>query len=256
MFKGEGLGWVLFKELIQTGGVFKKQNIVDRHKMFTKIRSYSLYNADQNNEDSISSTLRKKRFEFFKEYSKKFEKPIKIIDLGGTDYYWKNIGFINNDEYHITILNIKQQEVKDLKNISFVKKDARDLNFIKDKEYDLVYSNSMIEHLNKLNEQKELAGEIQRIGKKFFIQTPNYYFPVEPHFLFPLFQYLPVKMKSKLISKYDLGWYQKQFNKKEASDIASSIRLLKKKELEEIFPGCKIYCEKYFCLNKSFIVYN
>lgn len=224
--------------------------------MISKIKSYLLYNADQNNEDSISSKFRQKRFKFFMEYSKKFDKPIKIIDLGGSDYYWKTKGFTNIDEYQITILNIQQQDLKDLKNISFLKKDARDLSFIKDKEYDLVYSNSMIEHLNSFSEQKTLAKEIQRIGKKYFIQTPNYYFPVEPHFLFPLFQYLPVGMKSKLVSNYDLGWYQKQFNKKDADDMASSIRLLKKNELEEIFPGCKIYCEKYMGLNKSFIVYN
>ncbi|MEO6695109.1 MAG: class I SAM-dependent methyltransferase [Ignavibacteria bacterium] len=224
--------------------------------MFSRVKSYFLQNADQNNEDSISSHLRKKRFEFFKKYTKDFNKPLKILDLGGSDYYWKNIGCLNDDNYKITILNIHPQELNGLNNTSFIEKDARDLSFIKDNEYDIIYSNSMIEHLNNFEEQKLLAKEIQRIGKKYFIQTPNYYFPVEPHFLFPFFQYLPVKIKSKLISKYDLGWYKMQADKKEAYKIASSIRLLKKNELLEIFPGCKIYCEKYFSLDKSFIVYN
>lgn len=223
--------------------------------MISKVKSYFVYNADQNNRDSISSNLRKKRFEFFKDFTKNFKKPLKIIDLGGSDYYWENIGFVNSEEYQITILNIEEQETKNLKNFTFIKRDAKDLNFIKDNEYDVVYSNSMIEHLDKLEDQKEIAKEIQRIGKNYFIQTPNYYFPMEPHFLFPFFQYLPLNTKANLISKHSLGWFKKQSDIVKAREVASSIRLLKKHELEEMFPGCKIYCEKYFNLNKSFIAY-
>ena len=224
--------------------------------MLSRLRSYLLTNADQTQENSISSEQRKKRFGFFLEYCKELNKPLKIIDLGGSDYYWKQLNMTDNRDFEILILNNENQNTDSFSNIKFMKKDVRNLDFIKDKEYDLVYSNSLIEHLNSFEDQKKLANEIKRIGKRYFIQTPNYYFPVEPHFLFPFFQFLSVEMKTKLISKYDMGWYKKQTDFVKAKELAQSIRLLKENELKDIFGGCKIYKEKYYFLTKSFIVYS
>lgn len=224
--------------------------------MLDIIKSYLLYNANQNNEGSISFKLRKKRLEFFSKFCETIEKPVRILDLGGSDYHWRNSDFKDNKSFHITLINTEVQNIKDFRNISFIKRDVRDLTFFDDKEYDVVYSNSMFEHLNKFEEQKKIAGEVIRIGKHYFIQTPNYYFPVEPHFLFPFFQFLSDDLKTKLVSKYSQGWYNKQTDESKARRLATSIRLLKKNEIMRIFPGSKIYSEKYFFLNKSFIIYN
>ncbi|MEO8446615.1 MAG: class I SAM-dependent methyltransferase [bacterium] len=224
--------------------------------MLKKIKSYLLFNANQNNEDSISNKSRKKRNEFFLEYSSGFAKPIRILDLGGSDYHWRNLKLNNNKDFHITIINTEIQDTKNFINMSFIKRDVRDLSMFDDKEYDIVYSNSLIEHLNKHEEQKKLAEEIRRIGRHYFIQTPNYNFPIEPHFLFPFFQFLSTKTKASLIKKYDLGWYIKQSDDAKARELAGSIRLLKKDELKKLFPEAKIYEEKYLFLNKSFIAYN
>lgn len=224
--------------------------------MFGKLRSYLLHNANQKNENSISKQLREKRLKFFSEFCAKFEKPVNILDLGGSDYHWRNSEFINNKDFHITVLNTENQNTRDLKNFSFLKRDATDLKFFEDKEYDVVYSNSLLEHINKFDEQKKLAEEVVRIGKHYFVQTPNYYFPVEPHFLFPFFQFLPAEKKVSLIRKYDLGWFNKETDAVKASELANSVRLLKESELKKIFPNGKIFCEKYFLLKKSFIVYS
>ncbi|MDQ3020004.1 MAG: class I SAM-dependent methyltransferase [Bacteroidota bacterium] len=224
--------------------------------MIKKIKSYLLYNANQNNEDSISNKLRKKRLEFFLKFCDHLKKPVTILDLGGSDYHWRNSNFRNNKDYHIMIVNNEVPDIKNFRNICFIKKDVRDLEFFDDKEYDLVYSNSLLEHLNKFEEQKNLAEEIKRIGKHHFIQTPNYYFPLEPHFLFPFFQFLSDKAKTNLLLKYNLGWYGRQDEQSKALELSSSIRLLKKSELKDIFPGSQIYTEKYFFLNKSFTVYS
>lgn len=220
------------------------------------LRKYLLYNANQTNENSVSSKQRKKRFEYFKEYCSKLKKPLKIIDIGGSDYYWKSLGFNGDENFNIDIINIEDQMTESFKNISFIKKDVRDLGFIKDKEYDLVFSNSMIEHLRSFEEQKKLAKEIRRVGKNYFIQTPNYYFPVEPHFLLPFFQFLSDDMKTKLVNKFDLGWFKKQTDIVKAKELATSVNLLKEKDLKKLFPDCKIYREKYLLLNKSFIAHN
>lgn len=223
--------------------------------MFEKLRSYLLYNANQNNERSISGKLREKRLKFFYDFCSNLGKPVKILDLGGSDYHWKNSEFINNKDFHITVVNIENQNTNELRNFSFIKRDVSDLSFFEDKEYDVVYSNSLIEHIENFSKQKKLAEEIVRIGKHFFVQTPNYYFPVEPHFLFPFFQFFPDRMKIMFIMRYDLGWYKKEKDKVKAAGLAASIHLLKEQELKEIFPEGKIYYEKYLSFKKSFIIY-
>ena len=223
--------------------------------MLGKLRSYLLYNADQNNENSISKKLRVKRFKFFSEFCKELHKPVNILDLGGSDYHWRDSEFRSNKDFHITIVNTEHQNTEGFNNLSFIKKDVTDLKFFDDNEYELVYSNSLLEHINNFTKQKILAEEIRRIGRHYFIQTPNYYFPMEPHFLFPLFQFFPDKLKTKLIMNYDLGWFKKETDIIKANELASSVRLLKESELKEIFPNSRIYYEKYFLLNKSFIIY-
>jgi len=222
--------------------------------MYSALRKYLLKNANQNNPDSISNMQRQKRFNVFVEFSKQFNSPVKIIDIGGSDYYWKNLLEKMPGGLKVTILNVEKQKPE--AGFEYICHDARNLDFIRDKEYDIVYSNSMIEHLEDFDSQKNLAGEIMRIGKKYFVQTPNFYFPVEPHFLFPFFQFLPENIKVKLAMKHNLGWYQKQSNLQDAEKLVNSIRLLKKNELLALFPDGIILKEKYFMFTKSFIIHN
>lgn len=224
--------------------------------MIRKLRQYLVEQANQNNENSISNKLRKKRFEFFEDYSSKLKKPLHILDLGGSDYHWRNSNFANNKDYRITLVNIENQNLKGLNNISFIKLDVSGLGYFRDREFELVYSNSLIEHLPSFDDQKKLAEEIMRIGMHYFVQTPNFNFPIEPHFLFPFFQYLSDETKVKLLMKHQLGWYEKQSSRDEALKLARSINMLNKNKLMQIFPGGKIIPEKYFALTKSFIVYN
>ncbi|MEO8666201.1 MAG: class I SAM-dependent methyltransferase [Ignavibacteria bacterium] len=223
--------------------------------MTEKMRSYLLYNADQTKNNSVSGRMRRKRMEFFRKFTDGLKKPLRILDVGGSDYHWRDSDFVNNRNYYITIVNTELQDMKDLRNICFIKRDVSDLGFFDNKEYDIVYSNSLLEHLNTFEQQMFVSDEMRRIGKHYFVQTPNYYFPVEPHFLFPFFQFLSESLKTKLIMRYDLGWFQKEIDETRARELARSIRLLKKDELLKLFPDAKFYSEKYFLLNKSFIAY-
>ncbi|HMQ67697.1 MAG TPA: class I SAM-dependent methyltransferase [Ignavibacteria bacterium] len=222
-----------------------------------KIKSYLLYNANQNNENSVSERSRKKRSDFFREFCIKLNMPfpLSILDLGGSDYHWRRSGFVNNKDFQITMVNTEDQDLSGMDNFIYLKKDVTDLGNFSDEEFDIVYSNSLIEHINTEDLQFKLAEDIRRIGKHYFIQTPNYYFPLEPHFLFPFFQYLPVNVRAGLVKNFDLGWYDKQPDKEKALELASSIKLLSQKELKKLFPDGNIYHEKYLFLNKSFIIY-
>ena len=86
-------------------------------------------------------------------------------------------------------------------------------------------------------------------------KTPNKYFFVEPHYIFPFFQYLPSKIQYKILTKTKLSRLRK-WDKKFARQYLKEIRLLTLNELKEIFPGSKIYQEKFFGMSKSFTAYN
>ncbi|MCI0450327.1 MAG: class I SAM-dependent methyltransferase [Chlorobi bacterium] len=211
--------------------------------------------ADNTNRNSIVNKWRKKRFKIFKEMLDGIPKPVKILDIGGTENFWIQMDFVNFPDVTITILNSQEINIT-LPYFKFVKGDAKDMNMFADNEFDIAFSNSVIEHVGNYNDQKKTANEIKRVAKRYFVQTPNYYFPMEPHFLFPFFQFLPLKIKIFLLMNFKMGWYEKCNSYEEVLKLINSIRLLKKRELEIFFPFCRINREKLFGLTKSFIITN
>jgi len=203
----------------------------------------------------ISTKLRQKRFKIFKSMLNQFKSDnITILDVGGTEQYWENMNYIN-ENLNITILNLTAIPTK-YDNIKSVVGDARDLKQYSDKSFDIVFSNSVIEHLNTFIDQKRMAKEIKRVGKKYYIQTPNYYFPLEPHFMFIGFQWLPLYLKIRVLKYYNSGYKHRIKNKESAIRIANSIRLLKEKEIKKLFPKSKINKERFLGLTKSFVITN
>lgn len=214
--------------------------------MFRKI-------LDNTDPGSLANKFRRKRFLLFTEFIKDLERPVKILDIGGTENFWKQMGIYGNNDYLITILNLDEPDKTIDRNFEFVKGDALDLRHYNDKSFDVVFSNSVIEHIEIIEDRQKMANEIMRIGKRFFVQTPNYYFPFEPHFLLPFFQYLPKFIKIWLLLHFDIGWFKKCSSKAEALKLLNSNRLLTIKELRTYFTNCKIIKEKYLIFTKSLI---
>ena len=214
--------------------------------MFRKI-------LDNTDPGSLANKFRRKRFLLFTEFIKDLERPVKIFDIGGTENFWKQMGIYGNNDYLITILNLDEPDKTIDRNFEFVKGDALDLRHYNDKSFDVVFSNSVIEHIEIIEDRQKMANEIMRIGKRFFVQTPNYYFPFEPHFLLPFFQYLPKFIKIWLLLHFDIGWFKKCSSKAEALKLLNSNRLLTIKELRIYFTNCKIIKEKYLIFTKSLI---
>jgi SAM-dependent methyltransferase len=103
----------------------------------------------------------------------------------------------------------------------FVRADAsEDLPFADD-EFDLVYCSSVIEHVPPQRRQR-FAGELRRVGRGWYVQTPAFSFPLEPHALLPAAHWLPVPLR-KLYWRYGAAgdWEQ--------------ISLLRRAELERLF---------------------
>jgi hypothetical protein len=124
-----------------------------------------------------------------------------------------------------------------------------------DKQFDVVFSNSVIEHVGDFADQRRMADEVQRVGRRYYVQTPNRYFPMEPHFLFPLFGVLPIPVRAFLLRHLSLGWYTKIGDRAESFRVARSIRLLTRRELLSLFPGAQLVRERVAGLTKSYTVF-
>ncbi|NER98737.1 MAG: methyltransferase domain-containing protein [Symploca sp. SIO1B1] len=213
---------------------------------------------DHRRSNSWATKLRKKRLSLLKSLITSVPTPLKILDIGGKQAFWENAAFFNQElkGLEIILLNLDPEQVT-VTHPSFqgVVGTATDMKQFADNSFDVVFSNSVIEHVGDYNAQRQMANEVMRVGKRYFVQTPNLYFPVEPHFVFPFFQFLPISFRVWLLTHFDLGWMKKVTDKQEARRYVTSIRLLNKQELINLFPDAKLYEEKLFGLNKSLIVY-
>ncbi len=132
--------------------------------------------------------------------------------------------------------------------------DATDLSRFADDEFEVAVSNSVIEHLPTFELQERMAAEMRRVGRRAYLQTPNRHFPVEPHFLFPFFGILPMRVRAFLLGRMDLGWHRRQPDLAAALADVRSIRLLTGGELRRLFPEARIVRERALGLTKSYIV--
>ena len=214
---------------------------------------FMLKYADNNCRDSLACKMRKRRFEYFKKYVLQLPKPIKILDIGGTQEFWEMMDFVNEHSIQITLLNIDHQQIRYF-NFESIIGSVTELLCFSNFEFDVVFSNSVIEHVGPFWAQKKMADQIVRIGKRFFVQTPNYFFPIEPHFLVPGFQWLPLNIRAFLLKYFNLGWYKKTSNYESAMEDVSSVHLLTKGKLAQLFPSGKIIEEKFLGFTKSFII--
>lgn len=207
------------------------------------------------NPNSLANRIRRKRFQLFLDLTKNFNgnDPIKILDIGGVHHFWTSMDLSELRDYHIIFLNIWPESTKsELPNSCYMLGDGRNMPQFQDNEFDIVFSNSVIEHVGGFRDQKKMAEEAIRVGKSIFIQTPNRRFPIEPHFLLPLFQYYPLKIRAFLHSRFKLGWWEKANCYHEAYEEVESIRLISKSEFKYLFPKAKIIEEKFLFLTKSF----
>ncbi len=211
--------------------------------------------ADNTTAGSLANRFRQKRFAWFSEKLETIERPVRILDLGGTTNYWHQMDSEEFSGLEIVLLNLEAEQFTQPV-VESLSGDARDLSRFADNQFDLVFSNSVIEHVGSLSDQQKMAREIARVGKRYVVQTPNYYFPIEPHFLFPFFQFLPFWIRKFLVKNFSLGWTQRVTSDEEAQTLVNSVRLMSKKELVRAFPGAEFYFERCFGLTKSFTVFS
>lgn len=212
--------------------------------------------GDNSNEQSVATRLRRRRFQIFLDMIRDAPGRVSVLDIGGRPQYWNIMtsGTSLIQKLQVTLLNVETHVVSH-PNLTAHVGDGRGMPQFADKQFDIVFSNSTIEHVGNFQDQMRMASEIKRVGQRFYIQTPNRYFPIEPHFVFPFFQFFPVWLRARLIQRFDLGWYARMPERQDAVRQATSIRLLSRKEVVQLFKEATIFEEKYYGLVKSFVAY-
>ena len=208
--------------------------------------------ADPN---SLSARMRRRRFDLFLDLVKDLPRPMRILDLGGRQKFWEVMGFSDSSDVHITVANVEPVDARS-ENFTSLQADATNLHMIKDQEFDIAFSNSVIEHVGNYAQQRKMANEMQRVAKSYFLQTPNYWFPMEAHVLVPGFQWMPDQMKMQVVRNFKTGRDRKRYTDiEEARERVESIQLLTRRQLMELFPGGNLYEERFMGLVKSLVVY-
>ncbi|MGH7336124.1 MAG: methyltransferase domain-containing protein [Myxococcota bacterium] len=213
--------------------------------------------ADNTSSRSVATRLRRRRFRLVLDLLADLPGPIAVLDVGGRQAYWDSVLPAEAPiatRLTITLLNLEPLAVS-RPGMTAVVGDARSLVRYRENQFDLVFSNSMIEHVETFEEQRQIAAEIRRVGRRYCVQTPNRYFPIEPHFLFPGFQFLPLAARVALVRRFRLGWCPRLPDAEQARACVQSIRLLTRREVRSLFPEAVLYQERFLGWVKSFVAY-
>ena len=204
---------------------------------------YSFYRA-------FSPRFREERFQLFLNLFTPGDRT-SILDVGGHSSYWQHVPISSQ----ITILNLTPTDptLKYPERFTYRMGDGRNLPF-PDQSFDIVHSNSVIEHLRTYDDQQRFAREALRVGRNVFVQTPNRWFPIEPHLITPFFHYLPKKFQRFFLPWLSLRGLFRAGDNLELKELFEEVRLLSHSEVKRLFPTCSIHRERLFGLTKSFMV--
>lgn len=220
---------------------------------------------DLTNKNSLRSKLRKKRVKHLVNLisliiSKEKLSTIKICDIGGTYRYWLIFPFekFKDCSFEITLVNLANTIKSERENYSTLLNQTNvkffeeigngcNMNNKEDNAYDLSHSNSVIEHVGNWSNIKDFSSETKRIGKYYFIQTPNYWFPIEPHYFLPLVHFFPRPIHTRLIMLL------KKRNFDTATSNFEDNRMLSESEFKYVYKNSRHITEWYYFFKKSFI---
>jgi SAM-dependent methyltransferase len=201
----------------------------------------------------ISRHFRQRRMERFA-VRMRVGKETRILDVGGSPETWRLLPFAPR----VTLLNIPMSIEERDRAFTWVAGDGCALPFA-DGSFDIVFSNSVIEHVGDAARQEAFARETMRVGKRFFLQTPNAGFPVEQHLFMPLLHWLPKGLQRAIVRRFTVWeWIARPRPDQRAfylDHYLNEVRLLRGGELQRLFPGGELRKERVLGLAKSLVVY-
>ncbi|MBI2949654.1 MAG: methyltransferase domain-containing protein [Verrucomicrobia bacterium] len=212
---------------------------------------------------SPSSAFRRKRIALLLHLIEKIHRRygfVTILDVGGRRNYWNcvNLDFLTRHQVTITIANLpgdleirsREEEI-----FRYVEGDGCDLSMFADDSFQIAHSNSVLEHVGGWENMTRFAREIRRLAPNFYVQTPNFWFPIEPHVMKPFFHFLPRTAQAHLVRRFNLGHFIQAISFGDAMRKVEGINLIDRKLFQELFPDATILTEKLCLMTKSLVAF-
>jgi len=203
--------------------------------------------ADPAEKRSIGTRQRMHRWAMLRERFPQID-HMRVLDLGGTATHW-----IRSPARPVSVVVMNLSlETSEVDWITTVQGDAcAPPPTIAREQFDLVYSNSVIEHVGGHARRCDFADGVRALGSHHWVQTPYRYFPLEPHWLFPGLQFLPQKARAAIVPRWPLS--PAHPTGREALSGVLETELLSRTEMEFYFPSSEVIAERFLLATKSLI---
>jgi SAM-dependent methyltransferase len=176
-----------------------------------------------------------------------------VLDLGGSVDIWELV----DHRLDVTLFNLDEGRARGFRRASagdgryrIATGDACNLARFDDKCFDIVFSNSVIEHLGDASRVGRFAREVRRVGKRYWVQTPSWLFPIESHTGLPFFWFYPRAMRAGIARRLDA-----RYAKNPWSCPMARTRVFRLRELRALFPDADVYTERVWGMTKSWSLY-
>jgi ubiquinone/menaquinone biosynthesis C-methylase UbiE len=176
----------------------------------------------------------------------------RVLDIGGTPDYWNMLPA----RPRLILLNTPRAREDLAGAVSWIAGDGRQLPF-RDGAFDVVFSNSVIEHVGDAESQRRFAHEVARVGRAYWVQTPNRWFPVEQHLLTPFLHWLPKPWQRAIAPRFNV-WRmltRPSVDRREfyVEHYLRDVRLLSFGEIQALFPSARVLRERFCGVTKSLV---
>lgn len=174
----------------------------------------------------------------------------RILDAGGRAAYWHMLPVGLRSRVKITLLNyggeLAAYRTIDENGLQIEQTpgDACAMVQYDDGEFDIAHSNSVIEHVGGYVRMSRFADEMRRVGKRIYIQTPNYAFPIDPHYTFPFIHWMPDPVKIWILCHFKVGTGLRG-NFREILEQVDSCRMLSGWTFKNLFPDAEYHRERF-----------
>ena len=207
-----------------------------RGEMATMDRVYS----------ALNTCFRRRRMREF-EQRMALTDGVSILDVGGTPAIWSFLSC----QPKLTILNLRPSDTEDALEVVG---DGTRLPFT-DHCFDIVFSNSVIEHVGSAEKQRQFAEEIRRVGRRIYVETPNRWFPIDPHLLMPMIHLLPTNWQRRLVRNFTIWGLITRPSRDAVDSFIDTTKLLDATEMRQLFPQSHLDRERFAGLTKSLIAW-
>ena len=181
-------------------------------------------------------------------------KDTRVLDIGGTPDCWELLPV----RPRLVLLNTPRAGEELASAAEWVAGDGRTLPF-RDQSFDVVFSNSVIEHVGDAESQRRFAREVMRVGRAWWVETPNRWFPVEQHLLTPFVHWLPKTWQRAMVLRWTvwqtLARVSEDRRRFYVEHYLRDVRLLGAGELREMFPQARVIRERVCGVTKSLVAF-